>query len=126
MRGAVQPPWLTWGATALPRPVRIRLAGGTAEGEVTHINKSGKLEVHMDTTAWTVLSLANVELIQDGRTGLFEYEVHETDRGVGLICQRKNCGGKFIVNLEMLREMKEASNIKGVACPYCSRVSLVP
>lgn len=106
--------------------MRIRIAGGKAEGVITSVNDSGGLEVLMDTTAKPTLSPYEVQLIPDGRTGMFEFDVIKTDRGVGLICQRKGCGGRFIVNLEKLREMKEESKIQGVACPYCSRVSLVP
>lgn len=50
----------------------------------------------------------------------------ETDRGVGLTCPRRGCGGKFIVNLPELRRVKAERNIVTAPCPYCSAVSRLP
>lgn len=57
------------------------------------------------------------------------YKALALDRGTGLVCPRRACGGKFIVNLEGIveqREKEELRNIKTISCPYCFKVSLIP
>jgi hypothetical protein len=54
------------------------------------------------------------------------YKAKPTDRGVGLTCPRKGCGGRFIVNIAQIVVGKRSSGTKTIPCPYCSKVSLIP
>lgn len=66
---------------------------------------------------------------------LKNYKQTKTDRGVGLTCPRRGCGGKFIVNLDGIWEQREkeaekrtifTDPVKTIPCPYCMKVSLIP
>lgn len=54
------------------------------------------------------------------------YKARPTERGIGLRCPRKECDGKFIINMEKLSKEKAERGIKTITCPYCSKVSLIP
>ena len=56
----------------------------------------------------------------------FEYIVHQTDKGVGLECPKPHCGGRMIVDIELLRETRRELGQKMVMCPYCECLSRVP
>lgn len=104
--------------------IRVRIIGGEAEGTVVGSTKDRAVDVKFDTGARCPIALDWIELI-DG-SSMHEYEVTPLDKGTGLTCPRGDCGGKFLVNLDMLRSMKSEAHIKGVCCPYCSRVSALP
>lgn len=50
----------------------------------------------------------------------------QTDRGVGMTCPWRDCHGKVIVNLPMLRSVKAEKGISTAPCPYCAHVSYLP
>lgn len=106
--------------------MRVQILGGSAQGEVTGVNGSGNLEVAMDTTAHAVLSPSEVLIREEEDTTMHQYDVVKLDRGTGLTCPRRGCGNKFIVDLPKLRKQKSEAKVRGVACPYCSKVSEVP
>lgn len=109
-----------------PGDLRVRLAGGEAEGEVMGAVKDHAVDVKFDTGARSFIGLGWVEMIESEVGEMKEYEVTKLDKGTGLTCPRSGCGGKFLVNIDTIRKMKREARVKGVACPYCSRVSALP
>lgn len=55
-----------------------------------------------------------------------QYTATPTDRGVGLTCPRKDCGGRFLVNMEKLEGERRGKLWHTAPCPYCFRVNLLP
>lgn len=57
---------------------------------------------------------------------LKHWEAVTTERGVGMTCPWPSCGGKVIVNMDKLREVKAEAGIVTAPCPYCAHVSYLP
>jgi DNA-directed RNA polymerase subunit RPC12/RpoP len=57
-------------------------------------------------------------------TGEERWELTDTDRGVGCTCPR--CDGKLVVNMQKLTSLLRKQGLRGMICPYCERVSLLP
>lgn len=54
------------------------------------------------------------------------FEVVETERGQGLTCPYKDCGGKFVMNLSRLDTIESPGALNAVCCPYCARMAHLP
>ena len=90
------------------------------------VNGAGHLEVKFDAGGTSAIAVQDVELLDSEGAMKYTYEVTPTERGHGLTCPRPKCGAKFLLNIDKLRSVKERRQIKGVACPFCSRVSALP
>ena len=56
--------------------------------------------------------------------------VKETERGDGIVCGFDDCGLKWIMNLQRVRDSWDSGGSSAfrncVVCPYCARVNRVP
>lgn len=54
------------------------------------------------------------------------WKVVETDRGYGFQCPKTHCGGKLVLNLDLVKETRPQLGTRRLMCPYCECLSDLP